>query len=225
MTNKNEDRLTKSIKQMNELPNEAPHKANIKGKWYTMVQSRIVVFRENFGTDGAIETDLIHADNDRVVIKASIYIDGAKVSNGYAEEYRSQGIVNPQSAIENCETSAIGRALAVLGLHGGEMSSAFEMDNVISGKKPKAPTAKYRIKNKSATMATAKDESDYLKSCRAFLNDPSSEEHQMLFLNNISDITKAKDSAKGKTKEAYVKLLNLYGYEENNDEDEKTDSK
>jgi hypothetical protein len=53
-----------------------------------------------------------------------------------AEEIRGQGNVNKTSALENCETSAIGRALASLGLAGGEYASANEMDGV--GRKEEA---------------------------------------------------------------------------------------
>jgi hypothetical protein len=48
-----------------------------------------------------------------------------------AEEIRGQGMVNTTSALENAETSAIGRALSSLGLAGGEYASANEMDAVI----------------------------------------------------------------------------------------------
>ena len=47
----------------------------------------------------------------------------AKVGAGMAEEIRGQGMVNTTSALENAETSAIGRALASLGLAGGEYAS------------------------------------------------------------------------------------------------------
>ena len=47
-----------------------------------------------------------------------------------AEEIRGQGLVNTTSALENAETSAIGRALASLGLAGGEYASANELDAV-----------------------------------------------------------------------------------------------
>ena len=52
----------------------------------------------------------------------------AVVASGHAEELRGSSNVNHTSAIENCETSAWGRALANLGLHGGKMASAEEID-------------------------------------------------------------------------------------------------
>jgi len=56
--------------------------------------------------------------------------DNRKVGAGMAEEIRGQGMVNTTSALENAETSAIGRALASLGLAGGEYASANELDAV-----------------------------------------------------------------------------------------------
>jgi hypothetical protein len=52
------------------------------------------------------------------------------IGSGYAEEIRGQGNVNKTSALENAETSAIGRALASLGLHGGTYASLNEIDAV-----------------------------------------------------------------------------------------------
>jgi len=67
----------------------------------------------------------------RVVVKAIVTNkDGITVGSGMAEEIRGQGHVNTTSALENAETSAIGRALASLGLSGGEYASANEMDAV-----------------------------------------------------------------------------------------------
>lgn len=224
-----EHKLKDAIGCMEALPNEPPYKANIKGKWYTMVQARIVVFREAFGMNGEITTELVHSDSERVVMKTTISIDDYVVSTGFAEEYRSQGMVNPQSAVENCETSAIGRALAVLGLHGGEMSSSFEMDNVISGKKPKATIvdAKYSLtshKDSPTKLATAKTEAEFLDVCRTFLSAPKNEEHQLRFIFNVRTIVLARDNAKGKTQEAYNKLLKLYGYGVLPNDEEKTDT-
>ena len=67
-------------------------------------------------------------DGQRVVVKAFIRReDGTVIATGYAEEIRGSSNVNRTSAIENCETSAWGRALACLGLHGGQIASANEL--------------------------------------------------------------------------------------------------
>lgn len=100
------------------------------GKKYTQVVHRMEAFRTVFGTDLGIDTHIMVDDGHRVVVKATIRSDNVVLASGMAEEIRGQGNVNKTSALENCETSAVGRALACLGLSGGEYASANEMDAV-----------------------------------------------------------------------------------------------
>ena len=128
-------------------------KVNLKGKTYTMVAQRVQAFRAAAGVEGQILTEVVEQTDQRVMVKASISVwrDGAwsLVANDFAEEYRNQGPVNKTSALENCCTSAIGRALSAAGLSGGEYASSFEVDNAIHAKpaavaapKPKAEAPK-----------------------------------------------------------------------------------
>ena len=128
-------------------------KVNLKGKTYTMVAQRVQAFRAAAGVEGQILTEVIEQTDQRVMVKASISIwrDGSwsLVACDFAEEYRNQGPVNKTSALENCCTSAIGRALSATGLSGGEYASSFEVDNAIHAKpaavaapKPKAEAPK-----------------------------------------------------------------------------------
>ena len=101
------------------------------GKLYTQVVHRMEAFRREHGTDFGLNTELVVNDGKRVVIKATITDkDNRIIGSGYAEEIRGQGMVNTTSALENAETSAVGRALASLGLAGGEYASSNEMDAV-----------------------------------------------------------------------------------------------
>lgn len=101
------------------------------GKKYTQVVHRMEAFRTVFGLDMGIETKILVDDGQRVVVQALVTMtQGGVVGSGLAEEIRGQGNVNKTSALENCETSAIGRALASVGLAGGEYASANEMDAV-----------------------------------------------------------------------------------------------
>lgn len=113
------------------------HGLNFKGKQYTEVSKRVEAFRLTFGGDYGIDTDIIQNNERMVVVKATIRDkDGFIVGSGLAEEIRGSSNITKTSAVEVCETSAIGRALASLGLHGGQYASANEMEGV--GRKEKA---------------------------------------------------------------------------------------
>ena len=101
------------------------------GKQYTEVAKRVEAFRMVFGGEYGIDTDIIHNDGQTVVVKATVKDkDGFIVGSGLAEEIRGSSHITKTSAVEVCETSAIGRALASLALHGGQYASANEMDGV-----------------------------------------------------------------------------------------------
>lgn len=106
------------------------------GKLYTMVQDRIEVLRRNAGDYYRITTELLQWSAEApgmIVVRAVIRDHGGQVvATGHAEEIRGANYINETSALENCETSAIGRALAVLGLHGGEFASADEISIAVA---------------------------------------------------------------------------------------------
>jgi hypothetical protein len=107
------------------------------GKQYTEVAKRVEAFRMTFGGDYGIDTEILHNDGKTVIVKATIRDqNGFVVGSGLAEEIRGSSNITKTSAVEVCETSAIGRALASLGLHGGQYASANEMDAV--GRKEQA---------------------------------------------------------------------------------------
>ncbi|MEW6612063.1 MAG: hypothetical protein ACOY5C_03395 [Pseudomonadota bacterium] len=130
------EELNKLLKAAMQRVAELNEKGILLGrKRYTTVAQRNEVFREIFGVKGRILTEIVEANDERVIVLARIefFHDGqwVLIGNGYAEERRNSSQVNRTSAIENCETSAVGRALANLGLHGGEYASANEVENAI----------------------------------------------------------------------------------------------
>ena len=128
--------LNKCMDAVNDL-NKSHGVKQRGGKMYTQVVHRMEAFRRHFGTDYGVDTQVLVDDGQRVVIKATIInSSGIQVGSGMAEEIRGQGHVNQTSALENAETSAVGRALASIGLAGGEYASANEMDAV--GRKTEA---------------------------------------------------------------------------------------
>lgn len=101
------------------------------GKKYTQVVHRMEAFRKYFGFEYTVMTEIVVDTTSRVVMVAKILNrEGMIVGTGHAEEIRGQGYVNKTSALENCETSAIGRALSAIGLSGGEYASSNEMEGV-----------------------------------------------------------------------------------------------
>lgn len=101
-----------------------------KGFEYETVDDRLHKFWNLF-PEGRIETRLEFHDDIRVIFEARIWkINGPQApdANGWAEEHRNAKKINEVWSVENCETSAIGRALANLGLSGsGKRPSQLEM--------------------------------------------------------------------------------------------------
>ena len=105
---------------------------NIKGKEYVLVNDRIKAFRENF-PQYSLTSEIVELTDKRVVMVAKIINpDGVIVATGHAYEDANGSFINKTSYIENCETSAWGRALANLGVGiDGSMCSADELANAL----------------------------------------------------------------------------------------------
>lgn len=103
----------------------------IHGKNYSTVATRVAVARRNLGTQLSIQTSIVDKDADTVTVKAKIFIDGRLIGTGIAEENRKASRINQTSAVENCETSAVGRALAFCGLQDNNIASAEEVSAAI----------------------------------------------------------------------------------------------
>lgn len=132
--------------------NEGLKTLSIKGKDYVQVTERVNAFRQLF-PEGTITTEIISMQGENVVMKATIS-DGQKVlASGLAMEKESTSYINKTSYIENCETSAVGRALGFLGIGiDASMASAEELVNALVGQEEiKArETASTRIGSKRA---------------------------------------------------------------------------
>jgi hypothetical protein len=110
-----------------------------RGKVYSTVALRVEAFRRNFPTYSLV-TEIILDDGEVVRVKATIARDGQVLATGHAEEVRGSSNVNKTSALENCETSAIGRCLSSFGLSGGEFASANEVEHAVSEQEKPAVT-------------------------------------------------------------------------------------
>ena len=108
---------------------------NIRGKEYKTVALRVQEFREKY-PNYYLTTEIVKIDDDQCIIKAYVGLhkdDGSvqTFATGHAQEFRKASQINGTSYVENCETSAIGRALACLGIGGTEFASANEVVNAI----------------------------------------------------------------------------------------------
>jgi hypothetical protein len=133
---------------------------NIRGKEYKTVALRIDEFRKAH-KDMSCTTEILIANESMVMIKATIFNgEGKAVATGHAEEMRSANMINRTSALENAETSAIGRALACFGFGGSEFASANEVEGAIAAQKtPATPEQKAQIQ---AFMMAGQITSDHL---------------------------------------------------------------
>ena len=99
---------------MTELKDKA---IDIKGKKYVLVSDRVLYFNENY-PNGCIQT-VRETVWDKEIIKAVVCPDCDKPSRiftGYSQATWGDGFINKSSALENAETSAVGRALAFMGI-------------------------------------------------------------------------------------------------------------
>lgn len=109
---------------------------DIKGKQYAEVPQRIQAFRKLY-PEGFIRSEIVSLVGGVCVIKAEVGIDDKILGTGLAYEKEGSTFINKTSYIENCETSAVGRALGMLGI-GSETSvaSAEEVLNAMEQQKP-----------------------------------------------------------------------------------------
>lgn len=126
----------------------------IHGKEYKMVVERVDEFHKDHKENRSIITEIIQFKDGIVVVKAAVKI-GDDVFTGHAYEEIGSTQINKTSALENCETSAIGRALSSAGYAGSEFASAEEVAAAInkqdSGYKMKSPDGAKRSMSGLAT--------------------------------------------------------------------------
>jgi hypothetical protein len=130
---------------------------NIKGKQYVEVNERIKYFRTSKDYQGwSLNAEMVHLEGDSCIMRAEIRDENWVLrATGYAQEDRTSSYINKTSYIENCETSAWGRALANLGIgidtsiaSANEVDIAIKKQDIVAEKKPakKAPASKAPVK-------------------------------------------------------------------------------
>lgn len=113
--------------------NETIKTTDIKGKDYAEVNQRIKAFRMVY-PQGGLPTEIISLENGVVIMKCTVLDEQGKVlATGTAYEKEGSTFINKTSYIENCETSAVGRALGMAGFGiDTSVASAEEVQNAIA---------------------------------------------------------------------------------------------
>lgn len=127
--------------------NESIKTTDIKGKNYAEVNQRIKAFRMLF-PEGFIKTEILSLENGICVMKAVVGHDEVILGEGTAYEKEDSSFINKTSYIENCETSAVGRALGMAGI-GIDVSvaSAEEVQNAILNQNKAAKITDTQVKS------------------------------------------------------------------------------
>ena len=130
---------------------------NIKGKEYVEVNERIKFFRLEEKYNGwCLCSEVIHLDENSCVIKATICDEnGVTKATGFAQEDKSSSYINKTSYVENCETSAWGRALANLGIG---IDTSIASSNEVSMAIAKQNSTPKATSQETTTLKTLTDE-------------------------------------------------------------------
>lgn len=144
---------------------------DVKGRPYVEVNERLKYFREHF-KNWSLTSEIVSLANGVVVIKAIISDDtGTVKATGLAYEKEGSTFINKTSYIENCETSAWGRALGNLGIGiDTSIASADEVQNaVLNQNKPEKKTVtKNSIDTNDADIYVALAKIDDIETIKSF---------------------------------------------------------
>lgn len=138
---------------------------NIKGKDYVMVNERIKAFKELY-PGYAIVTEIEHLGDGMCVIKALVMdAEGNPKASGHAYEKEGSSPINKTSYIENCETSAVGRALGFMGIGiDTSICSAEELAIAISQQETPEQIAERKLNGEAVELPTGEDFAKAMKS-------------------------------------------------------------
>lgn len=118
--------------------NESIQTMDVKGREYAMVNQRIKAFRMCY-PEGTIETELISNIDGVCIFRAVVKNIDIILGTGTAYEKESSSYINKTSYIENCETSAVGRALGMCGFGiDTSVASYEEVANAVTNQEKKA---------------------------------------------------------------------------------------
>tara|TARA_B110000503_G_C7119465_1_gene401843 strand:- start:1080 stop:1676 length:597 start_codon:yes stop_codon:yes gene_type:complete len=166
---------------------------NIRGKQYVEVNERIKFFRqEDEYKNWTISTEFTSLDSEMCVCRA-IIADPAQriIASGHAHETQGSSNINKTSYVENCETSAIGRALAMMGIGiDASIASANEVTEAIAQQSVEAPLSS---KPKPTKATPSKGVAKSTPSVKAADKDPELMSKVIGYIKSQTDKQKAFD--------------------------------
>lgn len=163
--------------------NESIKTTNIKGKEYSEVNQRIKAFRMVYPT-GIIETEMLSNENGICIFRAMLgYREGNeiyKLATGTAYEKENSTFINKTSYIENCETSAVGRALGMAGFGiDTSVCSAEEVQNAITNQNKQLEDKSKLLEKFHILLVETETDYDKLKAYYKFEKDVDLTENQL----------------------------------------------
>lgn len=167
----------------------------VKGKQYAEVNQRVKAFRMVY-PDGRIDTEIITITEDEVVICAKVYDgEGRMLGSGTAQENRTSSNINRTSYVENCETSAVGRALGFAG---------FGIDLSIAS----AEEVQHAIEQQEGMEKVSDKDVAVLRAVLSHHKEPEQAEKKICIgmrVNRLEDMTKSQLGATNQKLEAWLK--------------------
>lgn len=139
--------------------NEKIVTTDIKGKEYAEVNQRIKAFRM-LHPNGSIQTSIQSLENGICVIKAFVFDEEKNlIGTGHAYEKEGSTFINKTSYIENCETSAVGRALGMCGIGIDTSVASYEevQNAIVQQEEEKAKNTPIDNAKKTVLIKTAKE--------------------------------------------------------------------
>ena len=155
---------------------------DVKGKDYAEVPQRVTGFRKLYPM-GSIRTEIVSLENDMCDIEAEAWTKDDEgndilLGTGLAYEKEGSSFINKTSYIENCETSAVGRALGFCGI--GIDTSIASAEEVLNAKE-----------NQKAMQPISKSECRVLEQMMEELGTDTEKFLKYYKVEKISDMTKA----------------------------------
>jgi hypothetical protein len=179
---------------------------NIKGKQYVEVNERVKAFKSlSEYKDMSMETEIVQLTDDTCVIRALIKDSSGRIlATGMAQEDKSSSRINQTSYVENCETSAVGRALGFVGI-GIDTSIATSDEVDLAIKKQETTKAPATVKSPAKTQDTASsDVSDVFSQSIDYLKNTPSDKKETSYEMIIS---KHGDKFSEKQRDALKKFM------------------